>query len=67
MDHFALPDSVWLDDFYNPLEQRLIMLRKKYKHDSKAIELIEHIQREIDIFHQYSEYYGYVFYIMQDC
>jgi len=63
--HFALPHSVWLDDYYNPLEQRLVSLRDKYKEDNKALELIEHIQREIDIYHKYYEYYGYVFYVMQ--
>ncbi len=65
VDHFALPHTVWLDDFYNPLEQRLIMLRNKYLENSHAVELIDHIQHEIDIYHKYYKYYGYVFYIIQ--
>ena len=65
VDHFKLPDSAWLDDYYNPLEKRLKYLRGKYKQDKKALELIEMIQHEIDIFHKYFSYYGYVFYIAQ--
>lgn len=65
VDHFKLPDSAWLDDFYNPLERRLKTLRSKYDSNKEALELIEKIQYEIDIFHKYSAYYGYVFYIAQ--
>ncbi len=47
-------------------EKRLVFLREKYKLDEKAQELLNHIQKEIDVFRKYSEYYGYVFYIMQN-
>lgn len=65
VDHFKLPDSAWLDDYYNPLDKRLKYLRGKYEQNKKALELIEMIQHEINIFHKYSAYYGYVFYIAQ--
>lgn len=65
IDHFALPDTAWLDDYYDPLEKRLKKLRSKYKQDKEALNLIEIIQHEIDIFYKYSAYYGYVFYIAQ--
>lgn len=66
IDHFILPDSAWWDDYYTPLEQRLEMLRNKYQTDENAQEMIEYVQREIDVFRKYSEYYGYVFYVMQN-
>jgi len=65
VDHFTLPDSAWLDDYYNPLETRLKRLRNKYEQEKEALELIETVQHEIDIFHEFSSYYGYVFYIAQ--
>lgn len=65
VDHFKLPDSAWLDDYYNPLETKLKRLRNKYEQEKEALELIETLQHEIDIFHEYSSYYGYVFYIAQ--
>ena len=29
--NFVLPDSAWWDDYYDPMEQRLLMLRDKYR------------------------------------
>lgn len=66
IDHFKLPDDSWMNDYYIPLEKKLAAFRQKYQKDKNAIELIEHIQLEIDIFRKYSAYYGYVFYIMQN-
>ncbi|MCD4731871.1 MAG: methyltransferase domain-containing protein, partial [Bacteroidales bacterium] len=66
VDHFTLPDSAWMDDYYIPLEKRLEKFRKIYTKDKNALALIESVQLEIDIFRKYSSYYGYVFYIMQN-
>ena len=66
IDHFKLPDAAWMDDYYIPLEKRLEKFRQKYHAQKNAIELIASIQLEIDIFRKYSDYYGYVFYIMQN-
>ncbi len=66
IDHFILPDSAWMDDYYIPLEERLVFLREKYRMDEKAQEMFDYVQKEIDVFHKYSEYYGYVFYVMQN-
>jgi hypothetical protein len=54
-----------MDDYYIPLEKRLKQFRIKYHEDEDALELIDIVQLEIDIFRKYSEYYGYVFYVMQ--
>lgn len=64
VDHFTLPDSAWLGDYYNPLETKLKRLRNKYEQEKEALELIETVQHEIDIFHEYSSYYGYMFFIL---
>jgi SAM-dependent methyltransferase len=61
--HLELPESAWWDDYYLPIEQRLIDLRNKYQ-DSAAVKAsVENMQREIDLYRRYSAYYGYVFYI----
>jgi hypothetical protein len=60
-----LPEDAWLDEYYNPLERRLDLLRAKYKDDSEALKIIESDQEEIDLYRKYSEWYGYVFYVMQ--
>ncbi|MEI7709347.1 MAG: class I SAM-dependent methyltransferase [bacterium] len=63
--HFALPASAWWNDYYTPLEARLKMLREKYKDDKESLDRINQTQREIDLYKNYSDYYGYVFYLMQ--
>jgi ubiquinone/menaquinone biosynthesis C-methylase UbiE len=64
--HFTLPDSAWMDDYYIPLEKRLEKFRLTYHEDENALELIDMVQLEIDMFRKYSSFYGYVFYIMQN-
>jgi cyclopropane fatty-acyl-phospholipid synthase-like methyltransferase len=65
IDHFESPVSDWLDEFYNPLERRLDMLRERYAGDAERLDLIQGIQKEIDNYRAYSAYYGYEFYILR--
>jgi SAM-dependent methyltransferase len=63
--HFTLPESSWVEPYYRPLENRLRLLRETYRTQPEKVEMIGSIQAEIEIFRKYSEYYGYVFYLMQ--
>lgn len=63
--HFTLPDSSWWDDYFNPLKERAIMLRKKYADDPEALGVLDENDREMELFRKYSDYFGYVFYVMQ--
>ena len=63
--HFALPESAWWQDYYTPLEKRIAMLAEKYRNNDEALAFLDNSQREIDLYRKYSEWYGYVFYIMQ--
>jgi len=65
IDHFILPENAWWDDYYEPLEILLHKLKKKYTSRSKEMDVIRSLQKEIDIFRTYADYYGYVFYIIQ--
>lgn len=65
LEHFILPESAWTDEFYNPLEARLQMLRARHAGDAERLDLIAGIQAEIDNYRQYAAYYGYVFYVMR--
>ena len=62
---FALPDSAWLADYYEPLQRNLIAFRERHTDDRIAEEVAEQTEREIEMFHRYSDYYGYVFYVMR--
>ena len=64
IDHFVFPKSAW-DSFYGPVEKRLGLLREERADQPGMIEMIESMEEEIEIFREYSEYYGYVFYQMR--
>jgi len=63
--HFTLPEAVWWDEFYTPLEQRIRALQKKYSKHPKASQVLNREANEIALFRRYSKWYGYVFYLMQ--
>jgi ubiquinone/menaquinone biosynthesis C-methylase UbiE len=65
VDHFHLPDSSWWENYYNPLGKRVAMLRDKYAEDAEAQSALDEEIAEIALFRQYSQYYGYEFYITQ--
>lgn len=62
--HFALPPSSWWDDYYRPLQQNVTAFRERHRGEADAGELADQVQREIDIWHAYSEFYGYEFFVM---
>jgi SAM-dependent methyltransferase len=66
LGHFALPESTWLESFYCPIEDRLRTLQNKYAADRAGSEVMDAIREEIDIYRRYSNWYGYVFYLMQN-
>lgn len=64
IESFAIDSSDWYD-YYEPIENRLIILKKKYGGNEEANQIIEIIEREIEIYREYGEYYGYIFYIIR--
>jgi len=63
IDHFKLPKSGWLENFYVHVENRLPLLRDKYAADAERLAFVNKVQKEIDIYRKYSDYYGYEFFI----
>ena len=65
LGHFTLPESAWWQPYYLPIEKRLLALRRKYRNKPQALRVLELEQTELDLFRRFSDYYGYVFYVMQ--
>ena len=65
IDHFALPEDSWWHSYYNPIIKRLPELQAKYHNDPEALSFISATRKEIDVYRRFSDWYGYVFYIMQ--
>ncbi|SHL51813.1 Methyltransferase domain-containing protein [Desulfatibacillum alkenivorans DSM 16219] len=61
--HFVLPESAWWDHYYGPLEKRLEILEEKWADNPAGQEVLAMERTEIDLFKNYSDYYGYVFYV----
>ena len=40
-------------------------MKARYRDDEEALQIIACEELEIEMFRKYSDYYGYVFYIMQ--
>ena len=63
--HFTLPPSAWWDDFYRPLQGNVIRFRERHRHEPDAQTVADQVQREIDIWQTYSEFYSYEFFVMR--
>ena len=64
--HFQLPECAWWDDFYRPLEKVLMDCHGKYEDNPDAMVIINTLDKEIDMFRRYSDYYGYIFFILEN-
>lgn len=62
---FVLPVKSWWDNYYRPIEAKLPSLKTRYGSDEEAMQVIKMQEIEIEMFRKFSDYYGYVFYIMQ--
>jgi SAM-dependent methyltransferase len=65
LGHFTLPPSSWWLDFYHPLQQNVMAFRERHPEEPDALALADQIQREIDVWHAYSEFYSYEFFVMR--
>ena len=63
--HFTLPESAWWEHYYIPIEKKLPAFHEEYKDNPEALAVVELHEVEIDMYRKYSDFYGYVFYVMQ--
>ena len=63
--HFTLPEEAWWDEYYEPLEQRIKILRRKYMDDPAALAVLDEEQKEVNMYRRHSAWYGSAFFVMQ--
>ncbi|HWR39644.1 MAG TPA: class I SAM-dependent methyltransferase [Patescibacteria group bacterium] len=63
--HFTLSRQAWWDEYHRPLQARLEELRPRYAHDEQVLAVFEAISRELELNLNYSEWFGYEFYVLQ--
>lgn len=64
LGHFTIPESAWLEGYYLPIEQKLASLRQKYADLPDVQRQLDAEQTEVDLYRQYSAWYGYEFYVL---
>ncbi len=55
----------WWDNFYRPMEVRVPQLKKKYDGNGNLLAALEMNAKEMTYFKHYSDFYGYMFYVLQ--
>lgn len=61
---FTLPESSWWNLFYGPLKERLAGYQTT-PGDEEAQAIVDMIRKEINVYHSYSRWYGYVFFLLK--
>ena len=54
-----------VDDYYRPLQQNVTEFRNRHREEADAQQLADDVQREVDVWHAYAEFYGYEFFVMR--
>jgi len=62
---FAVPESAWWDSYYQPMERSVAEFRRKYEGNADVQRVLDIELTEIDMYRRYSDWYGYVFYVMR--
>ena len=65
VSHFVLPKSGWWNDYYHPLVKKIEFLKIKHATHKEVLAQLEEEEREIELYQKFSDYYGYVFYLMK--
>ena len=65
VEHFPLPASAWWDDYYGPLQHAIAQFRRRHEGETDAQQLADSVQREIDMWKQFSDFYGFDFFVMR--
>lgn len=64
VDKHMLSNHGWVNNYYYPLQLNVIKCRSKYADDLEALGAIGSVQKEIDLFYKYNEYFSYFFFVV---
>jgi len=64
LGYFVFPASAWTDQYYDPMEERIAEKAEDWRGVPEAEAVLSEARNEISIFHQYSDYFSYAFFVM---
>ena len=63
--HFICPVSDWTVNYYEPIAENLKKLEERYQGNIQAMEAVQNLRNEIDLYRKHPNDYSYVFYAMK--
>jgi len=64
-EYFMISASIWMREYFQPLDRRITQLKQKYADDKNILELLEKEAYEVDRFRQNPEEFASIFYILK--
>ena len=61
--YFILPENCWTEHYYAPLIRAQEVFLDKYAGNETAEKFVKLQQNDVELYHKYKEFFGYVFYI----
>jgi SAM-dependent methyltransferase len=62
---FTCPVSDWTVNYYDKIAKNLEKLEKRYPGNAQAMEAVQHLQEEINLYKEHNNDYSYIFYAMK--
>ena len=63
MGYFPLPKKCWEENYYAPMRSRFSEFLRQNEHSEMAREIVASAQKEMELFSNFHQYYGYGFYV----
>ena len=63
IDAFVMPPSAWTDEYYDPMQARIDMLKRAHPGDTEALAVLDASGEEIRVFESSAGSYGYAFFV----
>ena len=64
-DSYALPRSIWRNEYFEPLSRRIAKKRDEAQHNPRLDAAIRKAETEIQMFERWGDRFQYVFYLMR--
>ena len=58
-----MPPSAWTDEYYDPMQARIDMLKRAHPGDTEALAVLDASGEEIRVFESSAGSYGYAFFV----
>jgi SAM-dependent methyltransferase len=65
LGYFPLPESCWLDHYYQPMQSRFGAFLDRHGHSAAANDIVEAERNEIDLYVRFSAFVSYGFYVAE--